>query len=117
MEYKFTDLVNIDKFQELMVSFDIIPDISFSIVDSDVSILASSGQTVICSGFHGVKPVKGNKCPKSNGSIVHFGETKRDCYEYKCDGGLASIELPIFVEDNYLATAIFGQLFFKKPYI
>ncbi|WMW23147.1 PocR ligand-binding domain-containing protein [Methanolobus mangrovi] len=115
MDYKFTDLVNIDELQELMHSFCEFSDLSFSLIDDNDNVLIASGWIGLCSKFHRTNPVTAKRCIESNGNIRSCMETKSNYYEYKCKNGLVNIAIPINVHGKHLATLIFSQFLFDEP--
>ena len=112
MQYKFTDLIDIEKMQERMDQFFKITGFPSAILDPEENVLVAAGWTEICTKYHRSNPTMQKRCHESDAFIkshLHDGEY----VSYKCKNGLWDIAFPIVIEDRHLATYFFGQFFFE----
>ncbi|MEZ5336533.1 MAG: PocR ligand-binding domain-containing protein [Methanolobus sp.] len=110
MEYGFTDIVDIFELQELVKVFDLTTSLSFTIKDHKGCEITSNKANnkfpaLRCREFND------GKCGRRTESIWFTGDKKRSCYEYRCNKGQLKIEVPVFLENKQLATAVFDNFF------
>ncbi|MDD4766315.1 MAG: PocR ligand-binding domain-containing protein [Desulfotomaculaceae bacterium] len=114
MQYKFSDLVDIQRLQKLLNSFYEATGIPHGIHDVDGNILSGAGWQDICTKFHRVCPQIEYKCKISDSYIsehLHEGPF----IGYKCLNGLMDYGTPIIVEGQHLATMCLGQFLHEPP--
>ncbi len=114
MNYRFSDLVDVQHLQKLMNSFYEATGIPHGIHDVDGSILSGIGWQDICTKFHRVCAQIEYKCKISDSYIsehLHDGPF----IGYKCLNGLMDYGTPIIVEGQHLATMFLGQLLHESP--
>ena len=70
MEYKFTDLIEIDELQTLLESFTAATGFVTAILDLEGQILIATGWSDICTKFHRVHPITSKKCTESDTILV-----------------------------------------------
>lgn len=114
MDYRFTDLVDIEAFRAMLKSFFEATGILHGLVDADNQIISAIGWQEACTDFHRVKPCSNARCLESNCYLAeHLGEGA--FVGYACKNGLMDYATPIVVEGKQLATLYFGQLFHEPP--
>ncbi len=107
MKYRFSDLADVPKLQELMGSLYWLTDIAIGIVEAD-------GTFLFCAGWQG-------SCTSGN-------ERTCDCHAYisrhlnpvsytfrRCTTGMMHYACPIVVEGEHLASVYIGQFFTEPP--
>lgn len=111
-DYTFSDLIDVDKFQDLMDLFYSISGAPIGIIDANHNVLVATGWQDICTKFHRKNPSTLARCHESDTYIAnHLNENKPVIY--KCKNGLYDIAIPIIIEEKLLATIIFGQFSFE----
>jgi len=115
MKYKFQDLVDLAKLQELtdeLYNAAAIPS-SFSTIDGQI--LTGSGWQRICTDFHRKHPLSLEKCIQSDTNL------RKKLYEgdmfvvYQCPHGLVDAVAPILIEGKHVANLLSGQVFLAPP--
>ena len=107
MKYRFSDLADIPKLQELMGSLYWLTDISIGIIDVDGTFLFCAGWRGACATGHNktcdcLQYISGNLDPVS--------------YTFKqCPTGMLHYACPIVVEGEHLASVYIGQFFTETP--
>lgn len=114
MNYKFSDLVDIERLQKLMQPFYEATGILYAILDVSGNILSREGWQDICTKFHRLCPQTEYNCLKSDSYIsghLHEGPF----IGYQCLNGLMDYATPIIVEGRHLATLFTGQILHETP--
>jgi len=114
VDYRFTDLVDIQAFRTVLESFYQATGILHGLVDDENRIISSIGWQEVCTHFHRVNPCTNARCLASN---LHLAEHLHDG-EYvgsPCKNGLMDYATPIIIEGRQLATLYFGQIFHEPP--
>ncbi|MFZ2267546.1 MAG: PAS domain S-box protein [Azonexus sp.] len=114
MEYRFSDLVDLDAFREMLKSFYDATGILHGLVDADNTVISAIGWQDACTQFHRVHPESNQHCLASNRYLAeHLGAAGYvGCL---CENGLVDYATPIMVEGQQLATLYFGQVFNESP--
>lgn len=115
MEYKFTDLIDIDELKSLLESFTTATGFVTAILDLQGQILTANGWTDICTKFHRVHPLTSKKCTESDTIItaqLHKGERYNI---YKCKNGLIDVAVPIIIDGIHMGNLFTGQLLLEEP--
>lgn len=107
MKYRFADLADIPKLQELMGSLFWLTDIAIGIIEAD-------GTFLFCAGWRG--------------ACVNDGKTSCDCQAFisanldpvsytcrRCPTGMLHYACPIVVDGDHLASVYIGQFFIDPP--
>jgi len=114
MDYRFTDLVDIDAFRSMLKSFYEATGILHGLVDTDNNIISAMGWQQACTDFHRVNPCSNARCLESNCYLAeHLSEGA--FVGYACKNGLMDYATPIVIEGRHLATLYFGQLLHEPP--
>ncbi len=119
MKYKFTELVDISKLQNLMEGFYSVTGILSAVLDSDANILIAVGWQDICNNFHRANKQTELLCKQSDLSIKENIDSNYVNYKsnicYKCGNGMIDVAAPIIIDGEHLATVYTGQFFFEEP--
>lgn len=114
MKYRFSDLVDLDRFRSMLKSFYEATGILHGLVDSENQVISAIGWQEACTRFHRVHPRTNERCLESNRYLAeHLGDGA--FVGYACGNGLMDYATPIVVEGQQLATLYFGQLFHEPP--
>lgn len=115
MDYKFEELIDIDKIKEMVESFYFIFKAPVSIADNNGTMLMDSGLEDICAKFHKNHPIARKKCNQSDQYLLKHMEKGHSNITYKCFHGLTDIAIPIIVEGQHIASFFTGQFFLEAP--
>lgn len=114
MEYRFTELVDIDAFRALLKSFYEATGILHGLVDADNQVISAIGWQEACTLFHRANPASNACCLESNRYLAeHLREGSY--VGFACKNGLMDYATPIVVDGRQLATLYFGQLLHEPP--
>jgi diguanylate cyclase (GGDEF)-like protein/hemerythrin-like metal-binding protein/PAS domain S-box-containing protein len=109
MNYRFTDLVDIDRFRRMLKSFYEATGILHGLVDAENNVISAIGWQEACTDFHRQHPCSNERCLESNRYLAeHLGEGA--FVGFRCKNGLMDYATPIIIEGQQLATLYFGQL-------
>ena len=111
MEYRFENLVDIKQIQQMCDHLHGIIDGAIAILNPDGEILVASGWQKICTHFHRVNAQSLENCRKSD-SYIKNNLSNNTPLAYRCRNGLWDISLPLFIEEEHIATLFFGQFFY-----
>lgn len=115
MEYKFADIVDIAKLQELNNLFYKATGILTAILDLDGNILTASGWREICTKFHRENIHSRRSCIESDTEMNKLLLEDNKYSIYKCKNGLIDAMAPVFVQGKHIASVFTGQILFNKP--
>ncbi|SNS18351.1 PAS domain S-box-containing protein [Anaerovirgula multivorans] len=115
MEYKFTDLVDISKIQELTNLFYKATGILTATLDLEGNILTASGWREICTKFHRANLKSRSRCIESDTHISKMLVDNKNYRIYKCQNGLIDAVAPVVVQGKHIANIFTGQLLLDKP--
>lgn len=119
MKYKFTELVDISKLQNLMEGFYSVTGILSAVLDTDANILIAVGWQDICTKFHRVNKQTERLCNQSDLSIKKDIDSNFEILKsnicYQCGNGLVDVAYPIIIDGEHLATVYTGQFLFEEP--
>jgi signal transduction histidine kinase/ligand-binding sensor protein len=113
MAYTFTDLVEVPRLQEMMISLHEATGLAISLTDADSNLLLTAGWQDICSKFHRACPLSEERCRQSDRFITAHPDEQT--MGYMCLNGLQDYASPIVIEGQHLATLFVGQLFHEPP--
>ena len=107
MKYRFSDLADIPKLQELMGSLYWLTDIAIGIIEAD-------GTFLFCAGWRGACTAGDQKvCDCQTYVSTHLDPIS---YTYRrCPTGMLHYACPIVVEGEHLASVYIGQFFTEPP--
>ena len=107
MKYRFSDLADIPKLQELMGSLYWLTDIAIGIIEAD-------GTFLFCAGWRGACTSGDQKvCDCQSYVCTHLDPVSYTCRS--CPTGMLHYACPIVVEGEHLASVYIGQFFTEPP--
>ncbi|WP_432663797.1 PocR ligand-binding domain-containing protein [Wukongibacter baidiensis] len=115
MKYKLEDLIDLDKFQELMKEFYNITKIPHGLLNAEGTILSGIGWQDVCTKFHRVDIKSALMCKESDLAVSNMALEGERFVLYKCKNGLMEAAVPIIVEENYMGMLCLGQFLFEEP--
>lgn len=111
----FSELVDIEKLQEMWDSFVKVYPVSIGIIDLDGKVLVSSGWQQICTDFHRANPETAKRCHESDTRLANGLKAGESYNVYHCKNGMVDVAVPIIIDGRHLANFFAGQFFFKPP--
>ena len=115
MKYRFSDLVDVPKLNNLMQSFYRATGIPSGIIDIEGNVLVAIGWQEICQKFHRKTYSMEILCKKSDEYIEEHLTDASPYLWYKCQNGLIDAVAPIIINGVHVASVFQGQFFFEKP--
>jgi diguanylate cyclase (GGDEF)-like protein/PAS domain S-box-containing protein len=116
MDYRFTDLVDIDAFRSMLSSLYEATGILHGLVDMDNNVISAIGWQPACTDFHRARPISNQRCLESNRCIAAEAETSSKAFVGGlCRNGLMDYACPIVIEGKQMATLYFGQVLHQPP--
>ncbi len=112
--YKFSDLIDIVEFEELLESFFIATGIPNGIVGNDGEIISQKGWVNACSLFHRINPQSNLCCVESNLKLMENlceGKVSHSL----CKNGLFDYVTPLVIDGKTIATIFLGQVLEETP--
>ena len=107
MKYRFSDLADIPRLQELMGSMYWLTDIAIGIVDADGTFLFCAGWRGACTS--GIQ----KQCDCHSYISTHLDPVSYTCH--RCPTGMLHYACPIVVKGEHLASVYIGQFFTEPP--
>lgn len=114
MPYQFGDLIDVDAFTRMLVSFFQATNIPNGVVDMDGNLLSMTGGDNACAVFHRANPKSEARCHDSNVAIMH-DLRQGHVAGGLCQNGLMDYATPVLVEGQQLATLFLGQVLHEAP--
>lgn len=112
--YKFSDLVDITAFTNLLESFFKGTGIPNGLIGEKGEIISQAGWVSACAHFHRANPQSNHHCLESNLELMHElhdGEVSHSL----CKNGLLDYATPVVIEGHRLATLFLGQVLDSAP--
>ncbi len=110
-ELLFTDLVDLEQFEELITSLHELTGLGVGLVDTDRNILIEKGWHNLCNTFFNQHPLKCNNCHYFDPD--NFTPAKEEqLLNFKCKLGIRQVESPITIGGSVTAILVFGQFFY-----
>jgi ligand-binding sensor protein len=103
MNYELVDLIDIKEIKHLTNKFTKLTGTAMGIFDRSGNVLFGSGWYSVCTEFHRVHPVTGERCRQSD--LAMLNHTKSGDMGYcldKCANGLTDTAAPIIIKGRYL---------------
>lgn len=114
MRYRFARLVDLASLQEMLNSFYAATGLASALLDPDNNVLASTPWLDICSQFHWRHPQTEQWCWRRQRKPSNYASTQPYVC-YPCLNGLRDYAVPLFIEDQHVATFFFGQFLHASP--
>lgn len=119
MNCEFSDLVDIDRFQELFDSIYKATGIAAGIADANGIVLTRTGWTDVCTRFHRGDPRIANRCVESTKSAPELAAKAiakgKGYIYYECENGIMHAITPIYIKDKCVAVVYKSQFFLSDP--
>lgn len=115
VEYKFSELVDINHLNSIMGSFCSITGVSYTIkevINNDFTSIINSN---ICNNFYRRNEVTNLRCKESEDAIMKEINKGKDYVIYKCKNGLVQIVVPIVINKVTVAIISVSQMFLEEP--
>ncbi len=114
MQYRFSDLVDLPGFQQVVQSWYSVAGVATALLDTDRTSLCAVGWQDICARFHHLSPQTERRCNQSDDYI--FSHLHDGSYvAHKCLNGLMNCAMPIMVKGEQVATLFMGQFLHEPP--
>jgi len=115
MKYKLSDLIDVNRLQELLDHLYDTTGIPSTIIDSQEEVIIETGSKPICTKFHRINHITNKRCIESDMAMTCRIKAGEQCVVTKCKNGLVDIGSPIIIDGNHIATVYQGQFFFEEP--
>lgn len=117
MEYKFEELVDINKLKVIFngIYINTGASLPLGLISDSGHILIQSGERDICSKFYNANPLTAGKCIENNKCIIDEVRKRGKFAAHVCKAGLVSIGYPVIIEGQQVAAILHGKFFSHKP--
>jgi len=115
MVYELRNLIDIERVNDLLRSFNKATGFVTVIVDLEGNIISESGWRNICAKFHRNHPDSFKKCNLSDTYLSKNMAVGKKYNIYRCLNGLYNVAVPIIIDGNHVGNLFTGQFFFDKP--
>lgn len=115
MKTKLLDLIDFERLNVLLESFNRTTGFVTAILDGDGNILSKSGWSRACTEFHRKYPETSVKCRQSDTVLAGKFKDSELYHCYRCLNGLIDVAVPIKVKGEHIANLFSGQFFLEKP--
>jgi PAS domain S-box-containing protein len=115
MEYKLTDLIDLEMTGKLLESFFEVGEIPAAIIDLEGTVLVSSRWQRICKEFHRTNEKACRDCIESDTVLANELLNGKRFSFYRCPHGLTDAASPVTIEGKHVANAFIGQFFTRRP--
>ena len=113
MKYKFSDLVDIIKIQDLLESLSSVTGLSFGLHDTDGNLLLAVGWNEVCSNFYRINDETKLLCKQSDDYLINHLSYSVPYIFHRCKNGFLDAAAPILIGNEHLATIFHGQFLFE----
>ncbi len=115
MDYKLTELIDIQLLQNLQEKLNAIYSFPSAILDNDGNVLTAVAWQDLCTKYHRRHPQCEKECIKSDQYILKHLHEANPAVTYVCPHGLVDNALPIIISGKHLGNFFTGQIFLEKP--
>ncbi|MEJ2731250.1 MAG: response regulator [Deltaproteobacteria bacterium] len=115
MDYKLSDLIDVEKSRSLLESFCEAVGIASAIIDLEGKVLIGVRWQRICTDFHRVNESTCKRCIESDTELANELRKGRKFSLYKCKNGMTDAASPIIIEGQHVANAFVGQFLLHTP--
>ncbi|MGO9533061.1 MAG: PocR ligand-binding domain-containing protein [Syntrophobacteraceae bacterium] len=115
MDHKLTDLIDIERTQQLLENFSSAVGVPAAIIDLKGTVLVASPWQRVCTDFHRQNEITCRRCVESDTILANDLLEGKTFSLYRCLNGLTDAASPIIIEGKHLANAFIGQFFIEKP--
>lgn len=116
--FTFAELVDLNQFRELLISFSGLTKIASAIADLQGNILIGGTETgwqSICVDYHRVNKNSCMNCQVSDTELAKKLDEGERYVAYKCLNGMTDVATPIFIGDEHVANLFTGQFLSQEP--
>ncbi len=115
MDYRLSDLIDVEKSRNLLESFCEAVGIASAIIDLEGNVLIGVRWQRICTNFHRANESTCNRCIESDTELANeLGRGKKFSL-YRCKNGMTDAASPIIIEGQHVANAFVGQFLLHTP--
>jgi two-component system sensor histidine kinase/response regulator len=115
MNYKLSDLIDVEKSRSLLESFCEAVGIAAAIIDLEGNVLIGVRWQRICTDFHRVDESTCKRCIESDTELANELRKGRKFSLYRCKNGMTDAASPIIIEGQHVANAFVGQFLLHTP--
>jgi two-component system sensor histidine kinase/response regulator len=115
MDYKLSDLIDVEKSRNLLESFCEAVGIASAIIDLEGNVLIGVRWQKICTNFHRVNEFTCKRCIESDTELANKLSMGKKFSLYRCKNGMTDAASPIIIEGRHIANAFVGQFLLHPP--
>ncbi|MCG6880868.1 MAG: response regulator [Deltaproteobacteria bacterium] len=115
MDYKLSDLIDVEKSRSLLESFCEAVGIASAIIDLEGNVLIGVRWQKICTDFHRVNESTCKRCIESDVELANELKSGKKFSLYRCKNGMTDAASPIIIEGQHVANAFVGQFLLHTP--
>ncbi|OFX69545.1 MAG: hypothetical protein A2X12_01380 [Bacteroidetes bacterium GWE2_29_8] len=124
MNYKLSDIIDIEKTYTLLNSFYTLTGFTTAILDIDGNLIYTKDKEIlgagwqkICLNFHRKHPETNKKCIESDTTLSTIMGVGKNYACYKCHQGMIDAAVPIIIKGKHFGNLFAGQFLFEAPNI
>ncbi len=114
MPYRFSELVDLPGFQQVMQSWYSVAGVATALLDTERNSLCAVGWQDICVRFHHLAPQAERRCTQSDDTLL-IQLRQGDYAAHRCPNGLMNCAMPVVVKGEHVATLFMGQFLHEPP--
>jgi len=115
MDYKLSELIDVEKSRSLLESFCEAVGIASAIIDLDGNVLIGVKWQKICTDFHRENEFTCKRCIESDIELANELSRGKEFSLYRCKNGMTDAASPIIIEGQHVANAFVGQFLLHSP--
>jgi two-component system sensor histidine kinase/response regulator len=115
MDYKLSELIDVEKSRSLLESFCEAVGIASAIIDLDGNVLIGVKWQKICTDFHRENEFTCKRCIESDTELANELSRGKKFSLYRCKNGMTDAASPIIIEGQHVANAFVGQFLLHAP--
>jgi two-component system sensor histidine kinase/response regulator len=115
MDYKLSELIDVEKSRSLLESFCEAVGIASAIIDLDGNVLIGVKWQKICTDFHRENEFTCKRCIESDTELANELSRGKEFSLYRCKNGMTDAASPIIIEGQHVANAFVGQFLLHSP--
>jgi PAS domain S-box-containing protein len=115
MDYKLSDLIDVEKSRTLLESFCEAVGIASAIIDLEGNVIIGVRWQRICTDFHRVNESSCKRCIESDTELANELRRGKKFSLYRCKNGMTDAASPIIIEEQHVANAFVGQFLLQTP--
>lgn len=115
MDYKFTEIFDIQALTRICEGFTQFSGIVTALLDIEGKVHIATGWQDICTRFHRVHPDTAHRCTESDTILAGQLDKGRTYNVYRCKNGLVDVAIPVMVKGEHVGNFFTGQFFLESP--